>query len=258
MSTILNIPIRKVFRGRDRRRRWGLAVPVVTFLALSLLARSSRADLSLSITPLTSTATTGSFEVDVSNPGSDVTVNAFTIELTLPNLAGVVFTGASTNTTTDPYIFASVGGEAYFGSSSFQFASLNSPTDLVASDNDWLSPVPTGGTLPAITVSNGASYGLAVVSYDASGAPAGSTNPINFFSTGTSASDTNFGTINLDYSTPAGEIVVSGTIAVPEPSTLVLFLATALPVLVAGGFFRARAAIRNRSSEAKSQHPQPL
>src|SRR5208337_1713303 len=230
MSTILNIPIPKVFRGRDRRRRWGLAVPVVTFLALSLLARSSRADLTLSITnqmPLT--ATSGSFEVDLSNSsGSDVTVNSFSIELTLSNLPGVVFTGASTNTTTDP----------------------------VASDSDWLSSTPSGGLLPAITVSNGAAYGLAVISYDTSTASAG-TALINFSSSGTSASDTNFNPITLDYLTQAGQIVVS-QIVVPEPSTLVLFLATALPVLVAGGFFRARTAIRNRSSEAKSQHPQPL
>ena len=155
MSTILNIPIRKVFRGRGRRRRWGLAVPVVTFLALSLGATSSRADLSLSITPFTSTATTGSFEVDLSNSsGSDVTLNSFSIELTLSNLPGVVFTGASTNTTMDPYIFAGVGGEAFFGSS-FQFSSLNTPTDVVASDSDWLSSVPLGGLLPAITVSTG-------------------------------------------------------------------------------------------------------
>jgi|SRR5208337_1031138 len=257
MSTILNIPIPKVFRGRDRRRRWGLAVPVVTFLALSLLARSSRADLTLSITnqmPLT--ATSGSFEVDLSNSsGSDVTVNSFSIELTLSNLPGVVFTGASTNTTTDPYIFAGVGGEAFLGPT-FQFCSLNTPTDLVASDSDWLSSTPSGGLLPAITVSNGAAYGLAVISYDTSAASAG-TALINFSSSGTSASDTNFNPITLDYLTQAGQIVVS-QIVVPEPSTLVLFLATALPVLVAGGFFRARTAIRNRSSEAKSQHPQPL
>jgi hypothetical protein len=258
MSTILNIPIRKVFRGRDRRRRWGLAIPVVTFLALSLLARSSRAGFILSITnqmPLT--ATTGSFEVDLSNSsGSAVTVNTFSIELTLSNLPGVVFTGASTNTT-DPYIFAGVGGAAYAlvpGNPPFQFSYSSFPTtDVSASDSDWLSPPPTGGLLPAITVLNGAAYGLAVISYDTSAASAG-TALINFSSGGTSASDSNFNPITLDYSSPAGSIVVTTT-AVPEPSTLVLGASALASVLVAFGLPRAASVVARRKAKTRRAEP---
>src|SRR5208282_5706253 len=119
--------------------------------------------------------------------------------------------------------------------------------DSVFTGPPYYVTLPSSGT--------GSEVGLGLVTYDTSAAASPGTAFINFVSTGTSADDSTGTAITLDYSTPAGQIVVPGMIAVPEPSTLVIFLAT---VLVAGGFFRARAAIRNRSSEAKSQHPQPL
>jgi len=252
MRNILNISICEAFRSRHRhphrRRCWGLAIPAAIFLTLSLGAPSSRADLSLSITPFTSTATTGSFEVDlVNNSGTSVTVSDFSIELQLSGLAGVVFTGASMDTTAFTYIFAGVGAGPPFSFTTF-------PTmEFTGGDSVFTGP-PFYVTLPSS--GPGSEVGLGLVTYDTSAALPG-TADIKFVSAGTSAVDSTGTAITLDYSTPAGQIVVPG-IAVPEPSTLVLFLATALPVLVAGGFFRARAAIRNRSSEAKSQHPQPL
>lgn len=78
MRNILNISICEAFRSRHRHRRrcWGLAIPAAMLLTLSLGAPSSRADLSLSITPFTSTASTGSFEVDlINNYATSVTVS---------------------------------------------------------------------------------------------------------------------------------------------------------------------------------------
>lgn len=252
MRNILNISICEAFRSRHRHRRrcWGLAIPAAMLLTLSLGAPSSRADLSLSITPFTSTASTVSFEVDlINNYATSVTVSDFSIELQLSGLAGVVFTGASTNTTAFTYIFAGVGGPPPFSFTLF-------PTMEFAGGDSVFTPPFT------VTLPSGSEVGLGLVTYDTSGASPG-TALINFVSTGTSVSDSVTNPLSpidytLDYSTPAGQIVVPEKIAVPEPSTLVLFLATALPVLVAGGFFRARTAIRNCSSEAKSQHPQPL
>ncbi len=246
MRNILNISICEAFRSRHRRPCWGLAIPAAIFLTLSLGAPSSGGSLSLTLDnfqPISST--TGSFEVDLVNTsGSSATVSDFSIELQLSGLAGVVFTGASMDTTAYPYIFAGVGAGP-----PLSFSTV--PTiEFTGGDSVFTGP-PYYVTLPSS--GPGSTLGLALVSYDTSGALPG-TALINFVSAGTSADDANGAGITLDYSTPAGQIVVSQSV-IPEPSALVL-LATALPC-VAGVFFRARA-IRNRSSEAKSQHPQPL
>jgi len=246
MRKMLNISICEAFCSRHRRGCWGLAIPAAIFLTLSLGAPSSGASISLTLDnfqPISST--TGSFEVDLVNTsGSSATVSDFSIELQLSGLAGVVFTGASMDTTAYPYIFAGVGAGPPLSFSTF-------PTiEFTGGDSVFTGP-PYYVTLPSS--GPGSTLGLALVSYDTSGALPG-TALINFVSAGTSADDANSAAITLDYSTPAGQIVVSQSV-IPEPSALVL-LATALPC-VAGVFFRARAAIRNRSSEAKSQRPQP-
>ena len=148
MKTTPSMRTRNVFPSRDRRRRRGLLIPAVTLLALSLGSASNAGQVTLSVTPsVSTTAATGSFEVDLTNTsGSDVTVSAFSIQLDLSNLTGVVFTGVSTATTTGPYIFTGVGGEAFLGAG-FQFSFSTFPgTDLIASDSDFLSSIPAGGT----------------------------------------------------------------------------------------------------------------
>src|SRR5271157_2632482 len=115
MRKIMNISICEAFRSRHRHRCWGLAIPAAIFLTLSLGAPSSGASLSLTLDnfqPISSTV--GSFEVDlVNNHGTSVNVSDFSIELQLSGLAGVVFTGASIDTTAYPYIFGT--GLSYVG-----------------------------------------------------------------------------------------------------------------------------------------------
>lgn len=177
----------------------------------------------------TTSSTTGSFEVDLfNNYGTAVTISDFSIELQLSGLAGVVFTGATTATTNDPYIFSGVGGPPPFASSTFP------TTDLMAGDSVFTSPF-------YVTLAAGANVGLGVITYDTSAASPG-TAFINFVSAGTSVSDSVTNPLlttqyQLDYSTPAGTIVVAGP-AIPEPSAFIL-LATALPC-VAGVVCRLR------------------
>ncbi len=237
MRKILNISIREAFRSRHRRRCWGLAIPAAVFLTLSLGAPSRGESLSLTLDNFqTISSTTGSFEVDlVNNSGSSATVSDFSIELQLSGLAGVVFTGASMDTTAYPYIFRT--GLSYVGAGPPFAGSTFPTTDLLAGDSVFSGP-PFYVTLPSS--GPGSEVGLALVTYDTSAASPG-TALINF-GAGTSVSDSVSNPLspidyNLVYSTPAGQIVVSQSV-VPEPSALVL-LATAL-LCVAGAFFRVR------------------
>src|SRR5579885_3390014 len=92
--------------GRSNRRRWGLAIPAATLLALLLWAPPGRADLALSIVPVSQTETsssfTGSFEVVLSNNDDHSqpppSVNNFSIQVSLYPTQGITFTGLSQNT----------------------------------------------------------------------------------------------------------------------------------------------------------------
>ena len=217
MREILNFSICEAFRGRNQRPCWGLAIPAAMLFSLMLGASSSGASLDLSLGNFqTTSSTTGSFEVDLfNNYGKAVTVSDFSIELKLTGLAGVVFTGATTATTLDPYIFSGVGGPPPFSGSTF-------PTrDVTAGDSVFTSPF-------YVTIASGANVGLGLITYDTLGASPG-TAFISFVPTGTSVSDNVFSvpsvSYQLDYFTPAGKIVVAGPV-IPEPSAFIL-LATA-------------------------------
>jgi hypothetical protein len=224
-------------RGRSLRSR--LAIPAAMVLTISLAASSRASEvLSLSLDSFKQiTATTGSFEVDLSNTsGASATVSDFSIELQLSGLSGVVFTSASMDTTAFPYIFTGVGAGPPLSFTTFP------TTEFTGGDSVFAGP-PFSVTLPAS--GPGSTVGLALVTYDTSTASPG-TALINFVGAGTSADDGFGDPITLNSSTPAGQIVVPSGV-VPEPSTLAI-LATALPcVLVAGGYFRTRAAIRGRA-----------
>ena len=230
MREIRNFSIREVLRGCSQRPCWCLAIPAAMLLSLLLGAPLSGSSLDLTLGNFqTISSTTGSFEVDLfNNYGTAVTISDFSIELQLSGLAGVVFTGATTATTAEPYIFSGVGGPPPFSSSSFP------TTDLLAGDSVFASPF-------YVTLAAGANVGLGVITYDTSGASPG-TALINFGPTGTSVNDSVTNPLlttqyQLDYSTPAGTIVVAGP-AIPEPSAFIL-LATALPC-VAGIVCRLR------------------
>jgi hypothetical protein len=231
-------------------------------LALLLGATSGRADLILTVTPIstteTSTSFTGSFEIDISNPasGTDTSVNSFSLTLQLNPSLGIQFTGVSTSTTTDAYIFNGIGGEAAFGAydpvtnpTGFLFSNDSFPTtQFAAGDNDWLGSTPPPGTgLPAVDLAPaGASYGLALVTFSASNATAG-TAFINLLTNGTTSySDTDGTTYTLtgapgsglDYPNP-GTITVATSI-IPEPSTVPVIVAVGTMGLVAGWARRRR------------------
>ncbi len=155
MREILNFSICEAFRGRNQRPCWGLAIPAAMLFSLMLGASSSGASLDLSLGNFqTTSSTTGSFEVDLfNNYGKAVTVSDFSIELKLTGLAGVVFTGATTATTLDPYIFSGVGGPPPFSGSTF-------PTrDVTAGDSVFTSPF-------YVTIASGANVGLGLITYD--------------------------------------------------------------------------------------------
>ena len=230
MKEIRNSSIRETFRGCNQRPGWCLAIPTALLLSLLLGAPSSGSSLDLTLGNFqTTSSTTGSFEVDLfNNYGTAVTISDFSIELQLSGLAGVVFTGATTATTAETYIFSGVGGPPPFASSTFP------TTDLMTGDSVFTSPF-------YVTLAAGANVGLGVITYDTSGASPG-TAFINFVSAGTSVSDSVTNPLlttqyQLDYSTPAGKIVVAGPV-IPEPSAFIL-LATALPC-VAGIVCRHR------------------
>jgi hypothetical protein len=220
-----------------------LAITLLSLAAVLQLSAASRADLTLNITNMTtSSPTAGSFEVDVSNDsGNAVTLSNFSLELTLSGLSGVSFAGASTDTTAAPYIFDGVGGAAYSllpGNPPFQFSYSSFPTtDVAVSDSDWLSTPPLGGLLPAITIANGATFGLAVTDYSVLTQTSGIAQ-VNFAAAGTAASDTNFNSVNFDYDSPAAAIIVP-TATVPEPSTLALAAIALAAILAACGFSRS-------------------
>src|SRR5208283_5198720 len=103
------------------------------------------------------------------------TVSDFSIELQLSGLAGVVFTGASMDTTAFTYIFAGVGAGPPFSFTTF-------PTmEFTGGDSAFTPPF-------TVTLLSGSEVGLGLVTYDTSAASPG-TALINFVSAGTSVSD---------------------------------------------------------------------
>lgn len=233
--------------GRALGRRWRSAIPVAAGLALLLGASSARADLVLSIAPVsiteTSSSFTDTFQVNLTNQSdsSSPSVSVFTLELQLSNLPGVQFVDVSQNTTdgmgNNNYIFNGIGSVAA-GVPGFLFSNNSFPnTDFIASDSDWLGSTPTNGTLPAVTLNVGDTYGLALVTFGGSGVPNG-TALVNFAADLTTVLDTNGNPVTLDVSSPAASITVSSTTVVPEPSAASLMAAAGATVLLAAGWSR--------------------
>lgn len=226
---------------RNGRGRSALAIPAVTLLALVLWAPPSHAGLDLSISPIsiveTSNSFTGSFQVNLANLNDTSTpapsVSNFTIQLELNPSQGIQFTGISQNTLDSNnkgnYIFQNIGGAAELGNS-FQFSTNAFPnTSFTASDSDFLGSTPTNGVSPAVTLNQGDSFGLALITFSATSATAG-TAFLNFLSSGTSIADTSGNTVN--YASSSGSIEVN-IASVPEPGTMTLLaMSAAVGVIV--------------------------
>lgn len=226
------ISIRQTYETaiRNGRERRAFVIPTLTLLSLVLWTPPSRAGLALSISPIsiieTSTAFTGSFQVnlanvtDTSNPAPSV--SNFTIQLELNPSQGIQFTGISQNTVDSNnkgnYIFNNIGGAAELGNS-YQFSTDTFPnSSFTASDSDFLGSTPTNGASPAVTLNQGDSFGLALITFSATSATAG-TAFLNFLSSGTSIADTSGNTVNYDSSSGSIEVNIA---SVPEPGTITL------------------------------------
>ncbi|HEX4053400.1 MAG TPA: hypothetical protein VHX86_03965 [Tepidisphaeraceae bacterium] len=195
-------PIRALFADSESHtgRRCPGIVWAAGLLALAGSAIPARADLVFEAVDSSALAGgTGNFDIILADTGGTFSVSAFTVEPTVPDTSPVQFTGVTTNTTTDPYIF---------GTDQLPPLSYNTfpTTDLIALDADF-----TG--VEYVTLNSGQALGLANVTYEV--APGASAGPvtISFASDGTSLSDVIGNAI--PFTAPDGTI----TVVVPEPAS---------------------------------------
>ena len=160
-----------------------------------------------------SPSTADVIEVLLTNTGpTSINIDSFTFGIMVSD-AHITFTGATINTTTDPYIFS---GASLFGPN---IDTTSGALHLVASDLR---------TTSFTTVGSGVTLGLGHVLFDVSAAAAG-VIPVTLVANETSLANA-AGGVPIDTLTN-GSITIPGS-AVPEPSTLVLAL-LALPAFLA-------------------------
>jgi hypothetical protein len=199
-------------------RAAGRGLRLLAACLVGLAACGARADAALIISAAPSISgaanTTGVFEVTVQNTGPDVMLfEAFSLAVSVADTAGLQFTSASTNTTTQPYVFEDISF-VELGLGSFTLGVL--PPDarsFVASDLVFVPPL-YREVLP------GQVFGLARIAYTI-GAGAVSAVPVSLTFT-----------------------PVATAVAIPEPASLVQ---AALGAALAGAGLR-RAARRRRAA----------
>ena len=187
------------------QNRFPLLAAVAAFAAL-VCGLPAHADLVVSVGSTTATAgsTANGLDVDLKNTGpSAITIDAFSFGVSVTNL-DINFTEANISTAA-AYIFA---GDSLFGPT----ISTAVGSSLTASDVDA-----SGG----IVVASGATVGLGHLLFDIS--PSAATGVFTVSLTGyptTSLSDASANNIPITTLTD-GQIQITGTQAVPEPSSLV-------------------------------------
>lgn len=206
----------------NKMRNLSLGIITAALLAL-LFSPAVRADLVFSLEPgiNAGAASTGNtFDVLLTNTGaSSVALGGFAYVITTAD-TDISFTDANTSTTA-PYVFA---GDSFDDINGFTLFTNSLPSQtLQASDV-------SNSTVGAV-IASGATVGVGDILFDiASGATPGSFavtfEPFPF----TSLSDPNGG--NLDFSSSAGTITITGTTPVPEPATGSLLICA----LAAAGF----------------------
>jgi hypothetical protein len=194
--------------------RWGLLGLGLSLCIGAVLPAPTRADsvaLSLEGLPTTSitAGSTGNFDVVLTNTGSsEITVGGFNFELVVPAASGVIFTDANTSTT-GPYIFA---GNSLFGP---DLTGTVSTTDLIVSD---VVALPGSGT----DLGAGDSIDIGNLSFGVSSSAPTETVNIGFGSSN-DVSDNNGNSIPITEAS-GGILSITGTNAVPEPSSVALLL----------------------------------
>ncbi|HEY1760440.1 MAG TPA: PEP-CTERM sorting domain-containing protein [Bryobacteraceae bacterium] len=165
----------------------------------------------------TSPSTDNSFEVDLTNTGGDVTIDAFSFGL-MVGTTDITFTSATIDTTVNPYIFA---GNSLFG----PVISTTSPGQTVLASDLW------GGAGDGFTVGAGTSVGLGEVFFDVGPGASPGPDTVSFVSADDSLSDIDGDPIPIDGESSGTITVAGGTSTTPEPSTLLL-LSLPLALLV--------------------------
>jgi hypothetical protein len=188
-------------------------------LALTSTPASVHAGLVMSLDNVTGpTGAQGTFEVLLTNTelsgGQSFGVASFSFDLMIPSASGVQFTGATTATVSNPYLFAGTGGASVDANFTLSLDSFPN-TGFTGSDTEF--------TFSSITVDPGKTFGLGLISYQVGANALAGDVPIAFAAAGTSLADAAGAAIAFTADDRNGVIHVSGS-AVPEPSSLVLAL----------------------------------
>jgi len=207
------------------RGRVGLGFTLTALIAvvLALVPTPVSAGLVLQVENASAQAGgTGSFDVVLAATSGSFAVSAFSVELSVDSGSGVTFTGASVNTTSEPYIFTTLQAPP------LTFGSF--PTfDFTASDSDMTSP-----GYVTLSAAGTAILGVENVTFDVTpGTPAGPIVVSIVSGFNTTVLDVNAN--SLPFTTADGTITV-GASAVPEPSALIQGVTAAAMVLIVVGF----------------------
>jgi hypothetical protein len=196
----------------------------------ALAVQPARASLIVSAQSVSAVVGTSgnTFDITLTNTGpTDVTIGGFSfgISTASPNID---FTGASTTTTTAPYIFA---GDS--------FVELPPGFPLNTSSGQSLAATDLSASGNGTVVGAGDTLGLGEVFFDvAAGTTVGQIIVVTLDASQTSLSDPAGTPITVD-------TLANGSIApTPEPSTLVLFSASL--VALAGGGWRGRRCLQDK------------
>lgn len=183
-------------------------LPLALILIGFTAPTSAEAALILTVTSSQAANGVGSFDVILSSNDGSYGVGGFSVELAVAASSGVLFTGASTATTTVPYLFGTLQTPP------LTFATFPT-TDFIASDSDASSP-------GFRTLASNGSFGLEHVTYSVTPGTAAGPIPVSILGVAGGAPTTQIDDIN---GTPFSFIPFNGTITfatVPEPASLAL------------------------------------
>ena len=200
--------------GNSRRILLGRVGLTLLPIALLLASVPAHADLIVSVQSVAVNAGTSgdSLEVTLTNTGPAMpTIGGFSFEI-VASSSDVMFTGGSTATTTDPYIFA---GNSFDDLNSFPLVTSPPGSTLDASDlaNDsTMSP----------TIGTGVTVGLGHILFNVSNSAPTETVSVSLTpDPSTTLSDPNTNAITID-TLDGGDISITGSATVPEPASLLL------------------------------------
>jgi hypothetical protein len=199
------------------------AVITTRFVALAIFLGATPCQAQIVMQVENSTAapgSTGAFNVFLTDTGGTFQIGGFGLDVSVPNVSGIQFSGATANTT-PAYIFGTLQ------SPPFTFDTFPN-TDTTVSDTDFIAP-------GFVTLTAGESVGLGNFGYSVASGTANGPITVSLVPGGTSLSDGNGNAVA--FSSVDGTITVS---PLPEPGTCFLCGLASLGALIV----RRRARIR--------------